>query len=85
MWGSAWGQVAQGTKGPQPRLHPDSHTQAAPGLPPWAAGSSGAPPRAAPRSGSPLERHRGEEKQPALGGDPLPPTGMWPSQTFQLS
>uniref|UniRef100_A0A8P0TBA2 Vps72/YL1 N-terminal domain-containing protein n=2 Tax=Canis lupus familiaris TaxID=9615 RepID=A0A8P0TBA2_CANLF len=56
------GQAAQGTEEPQPHPHPDSHTQAAPGLPPWTAGSSGSPPRAAPRSGSLLERHRGEEK-----------------------
>ena len=58
----------RGPRNPSPIPTPTPTHRQPQGSPPWAAGSSGAPPRAAPRSGSLLERHRGEDKQPALRG-----------------
>ena len=55
----------QGNPAPSPPRLPNTGSPRAPH--PWAAGSSGAPTRMAPRSSSLLERHQGEDKQPAHG------------------
>ena len=57
----------RGPKNPSPVSTQTPKHRQSQGSPQWAAGSSGVSTRAAPRSGSVLERHWGEDKQPAHG------------------
>ena len=57
----------RGPKNPSPVPTQTPKHRQSQGSPPWAPGSSGAPARMAPRSSSLLERHQGEDKQPAHG------------------